>query len=234
MDLGNFDQNDYVQAWEEIRTRLKGRFGDSTFQSWLDPVRLVGVDGAKIRLSVESRFARDWIQSNYLQAIRQFWTEGDFGVEEVAIEVATSQGPDLRIVNHPVSSQQNPSGRVESRSASFRERPAISNDYDLDQISAGLDSKLTFDSFVTGTPNELAYAAARRVAENEEVAFNPLFLYGGVGLGKTHLMHAIAWHIRTRQPHRKVVYLSAEKFMYLFVRSLRHNTAMDFKETFLE
>ncbi len=232
MDLGNFDQNDYVQAWEEIRTRLKGRFGDSTFQSWLDPVRLVGVDGAKIRLSVESRFARDWIQSNYLQAIRQFWTEGDFGVEEVAIEVATSQGPDLRIVNHPVSSQQNPSGRVESRSASFRERPAISNDYDLDQISAGLDSKLTFDSFVTGTPNELAYAAARRVAENEEVAFNPLFLYGGVGLGKTHLMHAIAWHIRTRQPHRKVVYLSAEKFMYLFVRSLRHNTAMDFKETF--
>ncbi len=230
--MGNFEQSDYTQAWEEIRTRLTGRFGDSTFQSWLDPVKLVGVDGSKIRLSVESRFARDWIQSNYLPAIKQFWSESAVKIEEVAIEVASNQGPDLRIVNHPVTSQQNSNAPVESRSASFRERPPVSNSYDLDQISAGLDSKLTFDSFVTGTPNELAYAAARRVAENEEVAFNPLFLYGGVGLGKTHLMHAIAWHIRTRQPHRKVVYLSAEKFMYLFVRSLRHNTVMDFKETF--
>jgi chromosomal replication initiator protein len=99
-------------------------------------------------------------------------------------------------------------------------------------ISAPLDLRFTFENFVVGKPNELAYAAARRVAEANSVPFNPLFLYGGVGLGKTHLMHAIAWQIRKRSPSRKVVYLSAEKFMYQFVRALRTKDTMSFKEQF--
>ncbi|MBY0510013.1 MAG: chromosomal replication initiator protein DnaA, partial [Rhodospirillaceae bacterium] len=85
---------------------------------------------------------------------------------------------------------------------------------------------------VVGKPNEFAYAAAKRVAESDQVSFNPLFLYGGVGLGKTHLMHAIAHEIRNRTPHRKVVYLSAEKFMYSFVRALRNQDMVSFKEQF--
>ena len=89
-----------------------------------------------------------------------------------------------------------------------------------------------FENFVVGKPNEFAYAAAKRVAESDQVSFNPLFLYGGVGLGKTHLMHAIAWEIRARTPHRKVVYLSAEKFMYSFVRALRNQDTVSFKEQF--
>ena len=104
-------------------------------------------------------------------------------------------------------------------------------------ISAPLDPRFTFENFVVGKPNELANAAARRVAEsqagpNRHVPFNPLFLYGGVGLGKTHLMHAIAWHIRTQDPARKVIYLSAEKFMYQFVRAIRFKDTMAFKEQF--
>ena len=104
-------------------------------------------------------------------------------------------------------------------------------------ISAPLDPRFTFENFVVGKPNELAHAAARRVAEaqvgpNRSVPFNPLFLYGGVGLGKTHLMHAIAWHIRTHDPKRKVIYLSAEKFMYQFIRALRFKDTMAFKEQF--
>ncbi|MEN2977133.1 chromosomal replication initiator protein DnaA [Tistrella bauzanensis] len=102
----------------------------------------------------------------------------------------------------------------------------------IDQWSAGLDPRFTFDNFVCGKPNELAHAAALRVAESETVQFNPLFLYGGVGLGKTHLMHAIAWHIRGRNPRRKVVYMSAEKFMYEFIRALRYKDTMAFKEQF--
>ncbi|WP_438996980.1 chromosomal replication initiator protein DnaA, partial [Candidatus Puniceispirillum sp.] len=97
---------------------------------------------------------------------------------------------------------------------------------------AGLDPRYTFANFVVGKPNELAFAVARRTAESEKVAFNPLFLYGGVGLGKTHLMHAIAWHIREQTPSRKVMYLSAEKFMYRFVRALRFRDTMSFKEQF--
>lgn len=99
-------------------------------------------------------------------------------------------------------------------------------------LSAPLDTRFTFENFVVGKPNELAYAAARRVAEAGTVPFNPLFLYGGVGLGKTHLMHAIAWHIRTKTPERRIIYLSAEKFMYQFVRALRTKDTMAFKEEF--
>jgi len=99
-------------------------------------------------------------------------------------------------------------------------------------VSAPLDPRLTFENFVVGKSNELAYAAALRVAESDSVPFNPLFLYGGVGLGKTHLMHAIAWHIRLRKPQKRVIYLSAEKFMYQFIRALRNKSAMAFKEQF--
>jgi chromosomal replication initiator protein len=102
----------------------------------------------------------------------------------------------------------------------------------FDDVSAPLDPRLTFDNFVVGKSNELAHAAAYRVAEAETVPFNPLFLYGGVGLGKTHLMHAIAWHIRRRKPHKRVIYLSAEKFMYQFIRALRNKSTMAFKEQF--
>ena len=100
------------------------------------------------------------------------------------------------------------------------------------ELTADLDPRFTFDNFVVGKPNELAYAAARRVADTESPAFNPLFLYGGVGLGKTHLMHAIAWHIRTNYPHRRVIYMSAEKFMYQFVRALRFKDTVSFKDQF--
>ncbi|WP_207460357.1 chromosomal replication initiator protein DnaA [Azospirillum sp. SYSU D00513] len=101
-----------------------------------------------------------------------------------------------------------------------------------DAITAALDPRFTFDNFVVGKPNELAHAAAKRVAEASAVTFNPLFLYGGVGLGKTHLMHAIAWAIRKKDPSRKVLYLSAEKFMYQFIRALRFKDTMAFKQQF--
>ncbi|HEY9537044.1 MAG TPA: chromosomal replication initiator protein DnaA, partial [Kiloniellaceae bacterium] len=99
-------------------------------------------------------------------------------------------------------------------------------------ISAPLDPRFTFDNFVVGKPNELAYAAARRVADAPTPPFNPLFLYGGVGLGKTHLMHSIGLHIKKQAPERRIIYLSAEKFMYQFVRALRTKDTMAFKEQF--
>jgi len=97
---------------------------------------------------------------------------------------------------------------------------------------ATLDARFTFDNFVVGKPNALAHAAARRVAEGGAATFNPLFLYGGVGLGKTHLMHAIAWELQARQPEARVLYLSAEQFMYRFVQALRDRQIMDFKSLF--
>ena len=99
-------------------------------------------------------------------------------------------------------------------------------------LGAPLDPNLSFDNFVVGASNELAYEAAKRIAEADKVSFNPLFLYGGVGLGKTHLMHAIALEIKKNWPERKVLYLSAEKFMYQFIRALRFKDTMSFKQQF--
>jgi chromosomal replication initiator protein len=141
---------------------------------------------------------------------------GGQGVEVVPCrpaDVAISDGPSAKILSNGMA------------------RTGISTMSD-DGISAALDPRYTFDNFVIGKPNEFAYAAARRLAESESVPFNPLFLYGGVGLGKTHLMHAIAWHIRRTQPERRVIYLSAEKFMYRFIRALRDKNTVDFKDQF--
>jgi chromosomal replication initiator protein len=101
-----------------------------------------------------------------------------------------------------------------------------------DLPGATLNPAYTFENFIVGKPNELAHAASRRVAEGRDVTFNPLFLYGGVGLGKTHLMHAIAWELRDRFPQARILYLSAEQFMYRFVRSLREQDTMTFKQIF--
>ncbi|PJN95678.1 chromosomal replication initiator protein DnaA, partial [Amaricoccus sp. HAR-UPW-R2A-40] len=110
------------------------------------------------------------------------------------------------------------------------EAAAISPELDLPQ--SPLDARFTFDTFVVGKPNELAHAAARRVADRDSVSFNPLFLYGGVGLGKTHLMHAIAWGVRQSDPSARILYLSAEQFMYRFISALRFKEMHGFKELF--
>src|SRR6202167_4639897 len=115
---------------------------------------------------------------------------------------------------------------VELATPQPKEKEAAEAAAEEKDVSAPLDPRFTFENFIVGKPNEMAHAAARRVAEaaasgKRLVPFNPLFLYGGVGLGKTHLMHAIAWHIRREDPQRKVIYLSAEKFMYQFIRALR-------------
>jgi chromosomal replication initiator protein len=101
-----------------------------------------------------------------------------------------------------------------------------------DIAGSKLDPRFLFDNFVVGKPNELAHAASKRVAEAGPATFNPLFLYGGVGLGKTHLMHAIAWELQASRPDINVMYLSAEQFMYRFVQALRERKMMDFKELF--
>ncbi|MEZ5846457.1 MAG: chromosomal replication initiator protein DnaA [Geminicoccaceae bacterium] len=120
----------------------------------------------------------------------------------------------------------------ESVPSGYRVPSAVEVPPDLDEFTASLDPRFTFEAFVVGKPNEFAVAAAERMAESQKPPFNPLFLYGGVGLGKTHLMHAIGWRARQIDPSRRIVYLSAEKFMYQFVRALKSKDTMGFKEMF--
>lgn len=245
-----------IATWQIVREKLRAEFGATAYRYWLEPVALIAVEAGVARLGAPTRAMRDWVTQHYLDRIQKFWHAENADVHFVEINIVSgvqanasgaSTTPVGKSGNHAGNHAGASAGRAKSgRAAAPAEtlsvpesrnepmttgRTAIASMSD-DGISAALDPRYTFDNFVLGKPNEFAYAAARRLAEAESVPFNPLFLYGGVGLGKTHLMHAIAWHIRRTQPHRTVIYLSAEKFMYRFIRALRDKNTVDFKDQF--
>ena len=189
------------------------RVGKNNYATWIEPLRLAHLRNGVAQFEVPTSFFGDWVQRNYADHIRAQLLTAGAEVDRVEFSVAAVP--------------RNPVAQAVTKS-SARARPV--NDDDLP--GAPLDARFTFDSFVVGKPNELAHAAARRVAEGGPVTFNPLFLYGGVGLGKTHLMHAIAHELQARHPELRVLYLSAEQFMYRFIQALRDKQVMDFKQLF--
>jgi chromosomal replication initiator protein len=217
--------------WARVRGRLRAEFGEAAFRSWLKPLTLVSHRGAEIRVAVPTRFMRDWIVSHYGDRLQALWSGENPDIRAVEI-VVDSGRPQLAKAVPSASGSASLSSATESPEGDAAALTLNGAASAQDDVSAPLDPRFTFDDFVVGKSNELAYAAARRVAEAKTVPFNPLFLYGGVGLGKTHLMHATAWHIKRRTPGRRVIYLSAEKFMYQFIRALRHKNTMAFKEQF--
>jgi len=210
--------------WEHVTDRLKTLYGEAVYRSWLRGLAWVGIDGGRAVIAAPTRFTREWVAAHYSHDICAILQETRRDVLGVEIIVRASDTPPLATLEVPAALPMTALPPASVGSAS---------DSDL-AMSAPLDPRYTFEAFVVGKPNELAHAAARRVAESPAAlpGCNPLFLYGGVGLGKTHLMHAIAWHIRKNNPERRVIYLSAEKFMYQFIRALRFREALAFKETF--
>ena len=207
-------QGDIDVSWSKITSELKKSLDKDTFQNWIKPIYFESLIDTSLTLSVPTRFLRDWIIKNYASVIKKAYMDQGHSVDKLAILVKENND---RII---------PGTEV------IYEDKGDEEDTYYDDISAPLDPKFTFDNFIVGKPNELAYAAAQRVAQSEVVSFNPLFLYGGVGLGKTHLMHAVAWNIKKRNPKKNVVYLTAEKFMYQFIKALRFKNIMSFKEQF--
>jgi chromosomal replication initiator protein len=202
-------------SWTQARDELLKIVGKNNFASWIEPLQLVALEEGIARFDAPTKFMRDWVSRNFIDHIQRELNKAGACVERVEFRV-----PDLR----PVSAGKPTAAAKPKRNTRNGENGEI--------MGAPIDARFTFDSFVVGKPNELAHAAARRVAEGGPVTFNPLFLYGGVGLGKTHLMHAIAHELNQRHPELKVLYLSAEQFMYRFVQALRERQIMDFKELF--
>ncbi len=210
--------------WDRVRSRLRAEFGEATFNSWLKSLDLVSMRDNKVMMTVPTRFMRDWVVSHYADRVRDLWQE----------EVPDLQSVDIHVKPAEYAKRETPMSAAESKVAAqvAEAAPGQSGSEDGQVVGSRLDPRFTFDNFVVGKSNELAYAAARRTAESSMVTFNPLFIYGPVGLGKTHLMHSIAHHICERNPDRKVIYLSAEKFMYQFIRALRYKDTMAFKQQF--
>ena len=205
-------------TWGQVCNALQKSIGRNNFATWIKPLKLNGLKDGIAQFDVPTNFMRDWVSRNYGEQIRQQLALAGVPVDRVEFTVQARD--DAAPAPTPV-----PLARL-------KPAPQASRTDDSDLPGAPLDARFTFDSFVVGKPNELAHAAARRVAEGGPVTFNPLFLYGGVGLGKTHLMHAIAHDLRSRQPELRVLYLSAEQFMYRFVQALRDKQIMNFKELF--
>ena len=216
-----------IAEWERVRTRLRADIGDEAFNSWLKPLVLAACSDYQLVIEAPTRFMRDWVVNHYADRLRDLWKAERPGIREVVIQARPPQPARRPEAAMAPAAQAEPAAGATVRPPAEVARPSDDNDF-----GAQLDSRFQFDTFIVGRSNELAHAAARRVAESDTVPFNPLFLYGGVGLGKTHLMHAIAWHIRQKHPERKVIYLSAEKFMFQFVRAVRFKDTMAFKQQF--
>ncbi|MEO1091726.1 MAG: chromosomal replication initiator protein DnaA [Pseudomonadota bacterium] len=215
------------QQWAAVQGLLRDEVGDTAFATWLKPLHATEIDGDRVVIGAPTPFLRDWVVAHYADRIRSLWSRINPQVRKVALDVksggtvkAQCAAPVLAVV------EEEPAPRTTAPAMSAADTMTIEN------YSAPIDPRFTFDNFVVAKSNDFAFAAAKRVASSAKPPFNPLFLHSGVGLGKTHLMHAIAWEVRRQDPTRRVVYLSAEKFMYQFVRALTSNTTMDFKELF--
>jgi chromosomal replication initiator protein len=202
------------EHWEAIRSGLRRDLGASMFDNWLKPARLLGFDeetGA-VHLALPSGFLANWAETHYGERLFHAWRVRLPSVRHVAIVAAPAvPAPAL----FEMAEAPAPEPVVETL-------PAFA--------APVLEPRYTFDSFVVGKSNEVAYNAARAVAEGGVLTFNPLFLHGGTGLGKTHLMHAIGHEYLRQHPQARVAYMSAEKFMYEFVTAMRAKDTYSFKQ----
>ncbi len=218
LELGQMTQ----EQWGALQDTLRETVGRNNYANWIEPLEFEGVSDGVATFQVPTNFMGNYVDQNF----------GDLLLYQMS-----RTGVDVRRIRFQVPSNrtERPAPRAAKPAAAPAEGPASGAEDGAtrgDLPGAPLDPRFTFDTFVVGKPNELAHAAARRVGEGGPVTFNPLFLYGGVGLGKTHLMHAIAWELQARSPELNVLYLSAEQFMYRFVQALRDKRMMDFKELF--
>ncbi len=226
----------FTAQWARIQGRLQREVGDVEYRSWLRNMTLVGIDGDEVTIHLPSGFMRDYVRNHYANRLNDLWQQEDCGIRRVDIRVGN-----VVPLTRPANGAANGAGSAhdpardaapdaEPHVADARPEPAEEPPPSRDGVTP-LDGRFSFDQFVVGKPNEFAYACARRVAERpSSQGFNPLFLYGGVGLGKTHLMHAIGLELLRREgPAISVKYMSAEKFMYRFIAAIRSQSTMEFK-----
>ena len=217
-----YNFNEIQAQWAAVRGKIRQKIGDALFKSWFKPISLISFNSGVLTLSVPNQFIKTRINGEYFDLLKDHWLNQNKSIIKFKlIIVKDKSGQDDEVI------------AISKKVDVLNRNKNVLKSYDLSEnIGASLDQRFTFSNFIVGKPNELAFAAARRVAESQDVPFNPLFLYGGVGLGKTHLMHAIAHEIKRMNPVRRVIYLSAEKFMYHFIKALRFKDTVAFKEQF--
>jgi chromosomal replication initiator protein len=216
--------------WTRVCDRLRKEIGDKAFKTWFGEVELGELKAGKLRLYAPTRFVRDWVSRHYGDRVLAYWQAVNTTVASVEVNLVPPPAP--RRPNDIIAMPPVPAPQNSYQPPMPRLGPSIGRG--VDEIFQGPEARYTFANFVVGKPNEFAYAAARNIAEQDRPLpeRNPLYIFGGVGLGKTHLMHAI-WHvIRERDPKLRVLYLTAESFVNRFIQALRTKNTNQFKELF--
>ena len=204
-----------TRTWEKILSQMKGEVTDQVYETWLRPLRFVTREGAVVFLATPHKFFKQWIEENHLPRIEEI-ARKELG-EDVTVEIVV--GGEEEVLPPPVTP------------ARYLQLPQETVTR-VRSIYGPLNSRYTFDRFVIGTGNQFAHAASVAVANDPGSSYNPLFIYGGVGLGKTHLLHAIGNEAQAKQPQMRVCYIPAEKFTNELITSIRTNRMSEFKERY--
>jgi chromosomal replication initiator protein len=220
------------ERWDKVKQRLRAELGEDVFTSWFARMELDAVDKGAVRLSVPTRFLRNWIQSHYSERVLSNWQAEEPLITRLELSVRSSTVrpalPKSKPAEEPAPTRNMREAPVNG--ADVRESVPFMSVHEA-LGGSPLDPRLSFETFIVGRSNTLAHAAAKQVAtarRSEALMFNPLYIHAGVGLGKTHLLQAITW--AGNSSDRKVLYLTAERFMYGFVSALRSQTTLAFKE----
>jgi chromosomal replication initiator protein len=195
-----------VNLWDDVLARVESKVNRHSFATWFRPTRFENIDGAQMRIRVPNAHFKEWLAKNY---------------QGVITEALQDLGrPEMNVV---FDCEPEPSAPPQQESAGNGDR---------DGLGAALNPKYTFDSFVVGSSNQFAHAAARAVAEIPSKSYNPLFLYGGVGLGKTHLMNAIGHYLQARKRHLVLLYISADRFINEMINAIRFDRLPAFRQKY--
>lgn len=225
--------------WRRIQSRLRAELGEDVFTSWFGRVELDAYDGRVVHVSVPTKFLRNWLQSHYSDKLlaccgAEFGSASrlEFRVRQPHLPSADKQKPAAAQIRQARPAPASTPSAVLPRPSEINVRDGRTG---LEGFEGSpLDSRYTFQSFVVGGANRLAHAAALQVAESigadQTLRYNPLYIHARVGMGKTHLLHGVAWEVKARHPQAKVLYLTAERFMYSFAEALQTRDAPAFKE----
>jgi chromosomal replication initiator protein len=219
------------ERWQRVRDQLRKQLGEDVFSSWFGSMELEAVDKGAVRLSVPTRFLRTWIQAHYSEHVLAKWQTEETSITrlELSVRSAAIRPP---MVKAKLSEPMTPTRDSHSGMNGTETRASVPFMSVHEALGGSpLDPRLTFESFIVGRSNTLAHAAAKQVAtgrRGEQLMFNPLYIHAAVGLGKTHLLQAVTWAGNSTE--RKMLYLTAERFMYGFVSALKTQTTLAFKE----
>lgn len=211
--------------WENVLRAIKPKLQTESFETWFHPIRFEGIDDVRrlVRLRAPNAVVRDWVTGHYDGLINQSF--GEVSLDGYTVDWLLPEDKAVGSVSSNGSATGAAPARAPIETASVESAAKAAS-------APSLNPKYTFDSFVVGSCNQFAHAASLAVAEAPGKTYNPLYLYGGVGLGKTHLMHACGHAIKQQNPHLRLSYLSSERFMNELINAIRYDKTQSFREKY--